>query len=506
MLKNIGSNWALSAVQILVFMVLSPFVVNALQAQTYGVWTTIVSLTGFLQLLILGVPMASVRFIAEHVAKGDTKRANEAVSTCLAICLFMGFAALAIGAILYTVFDAKYLASGDWELTPETIADARIAFAVVVLTVTLGFAARLPYGIFDAHHDFLVRNLVMGGGFFLKLGLTVLLLSMKASLAYLATVQVTVMAAEFFTATMLVRRRHHGIRLSLAGFDRSLVRGILSFSIFAMVMNVGSKLAFQADALVIGWFPGGSDRITVYDIGFKVFDPMTNLVLAVGMVVMPMATALRARGEAQDLAGILFKWTKIALTLVLMIGVYLLVLGPEFLDWWFKGQDTSESGRLLQILLVSFLFFLPVRGVALPILMGLGKPRSPAIALLLMGVMNVLISIALIKPYGLVGVALGTAIPNVMFAIFVLTVACAELDVRPAELLGYAAGRLVPAALLASTVLLFLKFGLHVSGFTQLFVAGVVFVTLYGALLVFWVYRGDPHVDLHARIFGKAST
>jgi len=505
LLKNIGSNWALSAVQILVFMVLSPFVVDTLGEQVNGVWVSIVALTGFLQLLILGVPMASVRYIAEHVAKGDTKRANEAVSTCLAICLVMGAVALAIGAVLYPVFDAKYLSSSDWKLTPETIRDARIAFGVVVLTVTLGFAARLPYGIFDAHHDFLVRNLVMGGGFILKLGLTVLLLSMKASLVYLATVQVVVMVAEFCTAIALVRRRHAGVRLSLAGFDRSLVGGILSFSIFAMLLNVGSKLAFQADALVIGQFMA-PDRITVYDIGFKVFDPMTNLVLAVGMVVMPMATALRARGEARQLAGILFKWTKIALTLVLMIGAYLLVLGPEFLDWWFAERDTQESGRLLQILLVSFLFFLPVRGVALPILMGLGKPRRPALALLLMGIVNVLISLALIKPYGLVGVALGTAIPNVMFAIFVLTVACAELDVRPAELLGYAAGRLVPAALLASTVLVFMKFGLHVAGFTQLFVAGVVFVCAYGALLVFWVYRGDPHVDLHARIFGKATT
>ena len=84
MLKNIGSNWALNVVQILVFMVLSPFVVRTLGQDVNGVWQSIVALAGPLQLLILGVPMASVRFITEHVSKGDRDGANAAVSTCLA--------------------------------------------------------------------------------------------------------------------------------------------------------------------------------------------------------------------------------------------------------------------------------------------------------------------------------------------------------------------------------------------------------------------------------------
>ena len=35
-------------------------------------------------------------------------------------------------------------------------------------------------------------------------------------------------------------------------------------------------------------------------------------------------------------------------------------------DLRIDGKDVSESGLLLQILMVSFFFFLPVRGVALP--------------------------------------------------------------------------------------------------------------------------------------------
>ena len=45
MLKNIGSNWALNVVQILVFMVLTTFVVNTIE-ESFGVWEAIVAAAG----------------------------------------------------------------------------------------------------------------------------------------------------------------------------------------------------------------------------------------------------------------------------------------------------------------------------------------------------------------------------------------------------------------------------------------------------------------------------
>ena len=61
MLRSISSNWALNAIQILVFMVLTPFAANALGRDLYGVWEVLVATAGPLQLLALGLPMATVR-------------------------------------------------------------------------------------------------------------------------------------------------------------------------------------------------------------------------------------------------------------------------------------------------------------------------------------------------------------------------------------------------------------------------------------------------------------
>ncbi|MFT7680308.1 MAG: O-antigen/teichoic acid export membrane protein [Planctomycetota bacterium] len=500
MLKNIGSNWTLSVVQILVFMVLTTFTQNTLGRDVYGIWEFIVSTAGPLQLLVLGVPMATVRAVSSHVAKKDYEGATKALGASVSLTLIMGVGALALGLVLYAFFPTL---SAHWGLVPERMHDARMALLIVLINLSAGFALRLPYAVFDAHQDFIVRNLLMAGGFVLKLGLTVALLSWRADLAVLAAVQALVAVLEFTLAWGFSRRRHAPVRFHPGRLDWPAAKSILSFSIFAFLLNMGALLAFRLDALVVGMHFDATERMTAYGNGNKIFDPFINILLAIGMVVMPLASSLRAQGREGEVRDIFLKWSKVATNLVLMIGGYLMVVGPAFLAWWLGDIYVPESGFLMQLLMLSFFLFLPVRGVALPVLMGLGKPKGPAIGLLGMGIANVAISLALVGPYGLIGVALGTAIPNVLFALWFARIACKQLEVGFGEWLGYTLGRSVLAALLPIGALLALNSVQLVQGFWPLFLSGLAYVAFFGLLQVLFVYRGDRYMDLYARVMGK---
>ncbi len=502
MLKNIGSNWALNAVQILVFMVLTPFVVDTLDRGPFGIWESILAVAGPLQLLILGVPMATVRTVSAHLARDEEQEARRALGTCVSIALVMGALTLVVGALIYVGFDAALLQSEKWDLSAAAITDARRAYWIFVANLAFGFCLRLPYAIFDAHHDFIPRNLVMASGFVIKLGLTVLLLSASATLTTLAWVQLLVAVIEFAAALAVSRARRHRVTFRPGGLEWRRVREILSFSIFALLLNMGAMLAFRIDAIVVGLFRD-QDAVTTYALGNKIFDPFINLLLAIGMVVMPMATQLAATGAVDQVREVLLKWSKVAATLVLMLGVYLVVLGPEFLAWWFGGDYVPESGRLLQILMVSFFIFLPVRGVALPVLMGVGRPRKPAFGLLAMGLLNLALSVTLVGRYGVTGVALGTAIPNVLFASLFAVAACRELGVSPAEFGRYVAGRPLLGALPGAALLLAAKYWVGVEGLAPLVAWGLAFVVVFGAAQVLFVWRGDRYLDLGAKLAAR---
>jgi O-antigen/teichoic acid export membrane protein len=497
--KNIGTTWILNFLQIVALMVLAPFVIRHLGTEQNGLWVVIVGYTDYLRLLILGIPMASVRYTAEHVARKDTESANRAIATCMRICVMLGVGAWIVGGICYFVFDANLHSAHAGDLSPATIDGARIAFAMVMLQVGMGFAMRLPYGLFDAHNDFVLRNLVMAGELVLRLVLTLSLLTWRPDLPSLALVQIICMLAEFAALVLLIRRRYPGIRLGVRDYDASLVKSILSFSLFAMVLNVGTLLAFRSDAIVISAFLPLSEA-TYFDAGNKFFEPMTQLLIAVGAVVMPMATRLKATGDVDELRHVFLKWSKICLSIVLLIGLYLLVLGPDFLGMWIDPSFVEPSGRVLQVLMLSFLFYLPVRGVALPILLGLGSPAAPAVALLAMGVVNVLMSIALVRTQGIFGVALGTAVPNVLFAAVILVMACRALGVRVNRYLAYVAAKCAVGALVPLAFLAWCKYGWKVEGRFELLASGAVMVVVFAITWIVFVFRNDPYLDVGAAL------
>src|SRR5467141_1936339 len=105
MLKSVSSNWGITLVSIVAAYLLTPFTLHKLGDAGYGTWHLINAITGYLALLVLGVPMASVRYFAQHVADGDVRKLNEAIGSCTALYLILGGIALLAGVGLYAFFN-----------------------------------------------------------------------------------------------------------------------------------------------------------------------------------------------------------------------------------------------------------------------------------------------------------------------------------------------------------------------------------------------------------------
>jgi O-antigen/teichoic acid export membrane protein len=489
MLRNIGSNWVLILLTMAATYFLTPFIIRTLGQEGYGTWTLITAMTGYMSLLALGVPMASVRYLAQDVAEHDTEKMNRTIGTCVGLYLMIGGAALVVGAALAVSFAAFF------DIPAALHLQAFAAFALMAIQVSAGFLGLLPEGIMFAHHDFVARNLVRIAGVLLRLCLTVAALTIAGSLIALAAVQLTCLAFDFSACWFLIRRRYPGVRFSLGDFDRAVLGRIFSFSVYALLLGAGARLTFETDALVIGALQG-VDSIPFYVVANSLIVYVMDFVIAIAAVVSPMATTLSTAGGLDQLRAMFLRWSKVALSLTVMAGLFLIVLGPRFIGVWIDPSYEGPSGQVLQILMISSLVFLPIRGVAIPILMGIGKPKTPTIAFLISGVANVVLSALLIGPFGLAGVALGTAIPNVGFAIAMWIVTCRELGVSPATYLRYVGARVAIGAL---PIVALLQWGttlFDVESLAGLVAAGSAMVVLFAITWVLYVYRDDPYVDL----------
>ncbi|PYO92312.1 MAG: hypothetical protein DMD62_13585 [Gemmatimonadetes bacterium] len=487
--KSIGSNWVVTIVTILAVYFLTPFTLHKLGDDGYGTWNLINAITGYLGLLMLGVPMASVRYFAQHVAAGDEQALNKAVGSCATLYLCLGLIAVFAGAGMYLFFLSSY------NIPASLTGDAHLAFALVVVYVSIGFLALLPTGVLAAHDDFVPRNMVRLWGVLLRLVLTFGLLALQASLTMLAIVQLVCTVFDFALCWALIKRRYPNVRLRLSDFDWKMTRSIFAFSVYVLVLNAGARLSFETDSIVIGKFMsvGSIPYFTVAN-SFLIY--LMEFLLSIAAVVMPAATRLQTQGKHAEMREIFLKWSKIALSLTLAAGLFLIVLGPRFIAWWVDPSFERPAGQVLQILMLSYVIFLPVRGVALPMLMGLGKAGLPTIGFLVTGIVNLVLSIALVGSMGLAGVALGTAIPNVLFAAVVFVQACHEMKVPIGTFFRYVVPRAVLGGVPAFALLLWLKLELDIRSLLAIAIAGAAMTIVFVATLVFFVYHNDPYVDL----------
>jgi O-antigen/teichoic acid export membrane protein len=331
------------------------------------------------------------------------------------------------------------------------------------------------------------------------LGLTLWLLQLHASIVVLAGIQVCGLLLDMTGTWLIIRRRHPTICVRLSDFDWVVLRRIFAFSVYVLILGAGARLIFETDALVIGAILGVA-AIPAYAVPNSLMVYLMEFVIGIAAVVGPMATTLSSVGKHDELRHLFLKWSKMALSLTIAGGVFLIVLGPRFIAFWIGPEYEHTSGPVLQILMASSFVFMPARGVALPILMGVGKPKLATVAFLAAGVLNLTMSLLLTGPFGLIGVAIGTAVPNVLLALVIVALACRELHITLPQYVRYVVPRASLGALPVLALLLWIRFEWQVSGLTDLAAAGAAMGMLFAVVWVAFVYRGDPYVDVRAPI------
>jgi O-antigen/teichoic acid export membrane protein len=135
-----------------------------------------------------------------------------------------------------------------------------------------------------------------------------------------------------------------------------------------------------------------------------------------------------------------------AMTLGLPLCVGFMMLGETFVSLWMGEAHAAMAGRVLTVLSVGYVVGLPYYTIS-GVLYGLGRHRTVAILRVMEGAMNLTLSVVLINLQGLVGVALGTAIPHILVVGWVLPRALP--GIFPIDLRAYYAnvyGRTLSAA------------------------------------------------------------
>jgi O-antigen/teichoic acid export membrane protein len=218
------------------------------------------------------------------------------------------------------------------------------------------------------------------------------------------------------------------LRFSIRLVDRATFKTIRGYSLDAFLALIAGRISFQTDALVIGLFQPAR-FITFFAIGARLVEYAKNAVRAFTSVLVPTVSSLDAQGEQNEIRKVVLVGTRYVLWIIMPVEAGLLLLGKPFLSLWMGPRYVELCYPTLAILTIPLALAM-AQSVAARVLYGVGRLRWFARVVMIEAAANLLLSLALVKPFGVEGVALGTTIPNLVSNLLVLGYVCRILNLR----------------------------------------------------------------------------
>ena len=395
-------NWLAMAIGMVIPFFLTPFVIRHLGVTAYGIWILAVSTVSYLGVLDMGLRSAVIRFVSKAEAQGKLEDATQVISAAVWVRVLISTGVAALSVALALVFPHFFKIPSDMQRAAQ----------ITVLMCALSVAVTLISGVFGAvlaaTHRFDVLSSISAVQTVGRAGGILMILGSGHGLVTLAYWEVAVSFFGGLATTGIALKLFPPCRVRIARPDMSTLRMIWSYSLTTFIFIIAVQVITNTDNLVVGAFLSVG-MVVFYSIGGSLMSYSSQVVSAVSTTFTPMASNLEARGKTDELHRLLLRGTQATLGIALPISLALVLRGKTFIGLWVGPNYSEISGTVLQILIVSQ-FFGIANGTAASIMMAIDKHKPLAQWSVVEAVLNLVLSIILVKTIGVYGVAWGTSI------------------------------------------------------------------------------------------------
>jgi O-antigen/teichoic acid export membrane protein len=421
LLRNAVANWVGFAAQIAAAFFVSPVLVHGLGDQRYGIWSLVESVLAYLMLFDLGVAASVVRYVARFEATRDQGALDRVFSA--SVCIF----ALAGAAVLGVTLTLAFPAFGLLRVPADLATEGRWMLVLLGLNLAVGLPMNVFACVLDGLGRYPAKSAVRTTGIVVRSALFLIVIRGGGGLLPVALAVTAYTMLEHLAMAVAVYHYLPRLRFSPRLVDRPTLRAIRGYSIDALLAMVAGRVSFQTDALVINAFLP-TQAITFFAVAGRLIEYAKDSLRVATTVLTPAVSALEARGDDDAIRAVFIENTRYVLWLILPVQLGLLLLGRPFLRLWMGPPYDELSYPTMAILAVPLALALS-QSVSVRILYGTGRLRWFARVVMGEAAANLLLSVLLVRPLGIEGVALGTTVPNVLVNCAVAVYVCRALGV-----------------------------------------------------------------------------
>lgn len=417
-IKSVFSNWLGYFCFAVISFFSTPIIVHSLGNGGYGIWAIIMSVTGYYNLLNLGIYSAANKYVSEYNAKGDVKEINKIINTSLVIFLGIALIIFCISLIFANHFSSIF------KVELEDTGIIRNVIIIVGLNLSVSFALKPFSVVLTALKRFDLLNLIGVSSAIVRVLFVVAVLKSGFGLIGMAIVIFIVDFLTQMVTTFVSFKVCKGLKLGFLYIEKETFRRLLSFGKFNFMINVSRTILQRSGQVIAGIFLGAS-QVAFYSISEGLITHTGQISRGVSRVTLPLASELGALNQIEKIKNMFLFVPKYLLLIAIFIGIVFFIMGDELIEIW-MGPGYYTSYIILCLLMVPRIGIM-THEMMINAIIGMGHNRFFGIMSIGEAAANVILSLILVKKYGLIGIAIGTLIPLTISRLFVVPIYCCKI-------------------------------------------------------------------------------
>ncbi|MBI5001482.1 MAG: oligosaccharide flippase family protein [Euryarchaeota archaeon] len=471
-----------------------PFIVGYVGVEDYGLYLLVGAFVGYFGLLDFGVSGALVKYVAEYNAKNEKETINKVINSTFVFYTIIGVVICAFVLLLGTYYvDFFKIESGDlWK--------ARL----IAYLMAIGALTSWPMRSFSTSLDGLQRYDLSAIINFITVNInaivTVTLLLRGFGIVEIIFSGIVIGALSQIIIVLIMKKLLPYVELKKSYIEFSTLKKVFTFSSVLFISQLIGILMFGFDRLLLGIFVSVA-AITYYAVARKLFDIVATVTYIPQSALLPAATELEALNKKESSTKLLIKTSKYYSAVCLSTTVLIFFLAEPIILFW-MGSEFIGMAIMTQVF-ISYGFFTSFGGVANSFLLVKEKYKVILLILLIISIANLILSIILVQYIGIMGVVLGTTIPNIVTAPILIPYMLKQLDIDIKRYLkSIVPQTYIPALIMSVSIYLIMNF-ITISSIVILGSVAIISLLIYYLIFYFIGLDKEEKNDLFRLITFK---
>ena len=476
-------------------LIYTPFLIRFLGQSEYGLYSIMSNFIAYLNLLELGLGNAMIIFMSKSIVNDSKEQQAKHIGSFLKIYTFLGFLALVLGIIMLFLINPLFAHS----MSTLELFKAKIMFGILLVPMVLSF----PLGVFNSlitineKYVFqkvlnLIRILIVP-----SIMLPLLLSGYKSISLVLVTSIVSVLI--YITNYIYCKKELH-LKVIFDKIDKKIFKKIFGYSVFIFIAMIVEKVNNSIDYILLGSL-SGTIAVSIYQLGAQFNTIYISFSTSISSVMLPKISKIADQQDSDKrLTELFIKVGRIQFIILALIMSGFVIFGREFI-WLWVGSDYNYSYFVALVLMLPYTIPL-IQNLGITILQAKNLHKFRSICYAIIAVINLIISIILIKSIGVIGACIGTAFSIIVGNFLIMNIYYKKkcgLDILLfwKNIFRLSIGLIIPVIIGIISNLLFFKYNLLV-----LIIKIIIYTVVY-LISMYFVGMNDYEKSAIKKIFYK---